>query len=221
MALSMGRKSAFLMPWCMPLPLSHTLAGCSDILQQDGLLVPLRQVRPTTTSLVQPSTTDTPSLRSKLALIFKATRQHARNLALFAFLYKALMLTLRHTPRPGSSQSGSVASSSLSSPSATFSKEAGYDSFLAGLVGGYIVFGRGMQSSVNQQIVIYVFARVVLGLAKMAVQETGVVRGGWRAGVRGGAWPVFAAVSWGAVMWLFRWRPETLQPSLRSSMKYM
>ena len=35
------------------------------------------------------------------------------------------------------------------------------------------------------------------------------------------AWPVFAALSWGMVMWLFRWYPEVLQPSLKSSMKYM
>lgn len=90
-----------------------------------------------------------------------------------------------------------------------------------------MVFGRGKsgQSSVNQQIVIYVFARVVLGLAKLSVQRK-------RAGGLGlspdmkerlnaNAWPVFAAVSWGMVMWLFRWYPEVLQPSLKSSMKYM
>ena len=159
------------------------------------------------------ATEDSSSFRSKLKLVLKATRQHARNLAVFALLYKTFMLVIRHSPRP-------VPSSPSSVPSLA-GKEAGYDSFLAGLVSGYVVFGRGMQSSVNQQIVIYVFARVVLGLAKMAVQETGVVRAGWRDGVRGGAWPAFAAVSWGAVMWLFRWRPEVLQPSLRSSMKYM
>ena len=90
-----------------------------------------------------------------------------------------------------------------------------------------MVFGRGKsgQSSVNQQIVIYVFARVVLGLAKLSVQRK-------RAGGLGlspdtkdrlnaNAWPAFAAVSWGMVMWLFRWYPEVLQPSLKSSMKYM
>ena len=158
-------------------------------------------------SLDRRSYLTTTSFRSKLALVAKATRQHARNLATFAFLYKALMLLLRHTPRRALSFQRH--------------KEAGYDSFLAGLIGGYVVFGRGMQSSVNQQIVIYVFARVVLGLAKMAVEESGALRDGWQEGIRSGAWPAFAAVSWGAVMWLFRWRPETLQPSLRSSMKYM
>ena len=106
-------------------------------------------------------------------------------------------------------------------------KEENPHTFLAGLFGGYVVFGRGRsgQSSVNQQIVIYIFARVVLGLAKLSVQRK-------RAGGLGlspdmkdslnqNAWPVFAALSWGMVMWLFRWYPEVLQPSLKASMKYM
>ena len=163
-------------------------------------------------------------------MILKATRQHSRNLATFAVIYKSSLLALRHL-------------SPLNS-----GKEGRYDTFLAGLVGGYAVFGRGRgaQSSVNQQIVIYVFARVVLALAKLSVQPggwfSGVVevvegneRGGAAGGGRGGgggggggggrlarnAWPVFASLSWAFVMWLFRWYPDTLQASLRSSMKYM
>ncbi len=88
-----------------------------------------------------------------------------------------------------------------------------------------MVFGRGIQSSVNQQIVIYVFARAMLALAKLSVQrrsEGGVGMGrDLREKVQRNAWPVFASLSWAMVMWLFRWYPETIQPSLRSSMKYM
>ena len=130
---------------------------------------------------------------------------HAKNLAMFAFLYKASMLVLRHAPRPD----------------VHVGKEASYDSLLAGLVGGYAVFGSGIQSSVNQQIVIYVFARVVLALAKMAVQKETLLAPQTKETIRNKAWPVFAATSWGAVMWLFRWHPELLQPSLRSSMVYL
>ena len=113
--------------------------------------------------------------------------------------------------------------------------------FLAGLFGGYWVFGhgRGATSSVNQQIVIYVFARVVLALAKLAVQPPGPnALVGSSYGQHGGkgvigltedqllaiqrySWPVFASLSWASVMWLFRWYPEMLQPSLRSSITYM
>lgn len=121
-------------------------------------------------------------------------------------------------------------------------KEAGAHSFIAGLIGGWYVFGTS-KSSINQQIVIYVFARVMLALAALAVQPPGdnaLVgskygdRGGLgflsnavglseeaRERIRRGAWPVFASVSWAGVMWMFRWYPEMLQPSLRSSMTYM
>ena len=142
------------------------------------------------------------------------------NLAKFALLYKSGMLALK---------------------SVNGGKEESVHSFLAGLFGGYWVFGhgKGANSSVNQQIVIYVFARVVLGLAKLAVQPPGdnSLVGGSYGGhggkgllglnsqqldaVRRNSWPVFASLSWASVMWLFRYYPETLQPSLRSSMTYM
>jgi hypothetical protein len=139
------------------------------------------------------------SFREKLRLILKATRQHARNLALFAFSYKSVMYITKSL-RDG--------------------KEESYDSLVAGLLGGYYVFGRGIQSSVNQQIVIYIFGRVVLGLAKLLVQQS-MVPTDVGISMKKNAWPIFAATSWGIVMWLFRWHPDTLQPSLRSSMTYM
>ena len=141
------------------------------------------------------------SFRQKLGLILKATFQHARNLATFAAVYKSIVFSLRAT------------SSSR--------KEASLHTFIAGLLGGYVVFGRGIQSSVNQQIVIYVFARVVLALARLSVQKGGAVPRELRERVTNNAWPVFAALSWALVMWLYRWHPQTIQPSLRSSMKYM
>lgn len=160
------------------------------------------------------------TIREKLWLVFKATRQHATNLAKFAFLYKSSMLALKNV---------------------NGGKEESVHTFLAGLFGGYWVFGHGKSasSSVNQQIVIYVFARVVLALAKLMVQPPGdnsLVGGAY--GGHGGrgmlglneqqletlrkhSWPVFASLSWASVMWLFRWYPETIQTSLRSSMTYM
>ena len=152
------------------------------------------------------------SVREKAWLIFRATRTHARNLAKFATIYKLTCLILKNFgPTPG--------------------KEGDYDSLVAGLVGGYMVFGRrsrsGRISSVNQQIVIYVFARVVLALAKLSVREGSpfalpvVSKGKAADAVSYYAWPVFASASWGMVMWLFRWHAEDLQPSLRSSMSYI
>lgn len=119
-------------------------------------------------------------------------------------------------------------------------KERHYDSFLAGLLGGYTVFGRTIHNSVSQQIVIYVAARVLLALAKLAAQPRNVGGGGSAGGVSGGGggwelfgngemrramvrngWPVFASLSWAMVMYIFRWHPESVQSSLRSSMSYM
>ncbi|KAI1162219.1 peroxisomal membrane protein 24 [Nemania serpens] len=150
------------------------------------------------------------SFRQKADLVFRATRTHARNLAKFATIYKLMCYALKHYgPTPG--------------------KEGPYDNLLAGLVGGYFVFGRrsrsGKISSVNQQIVIYVFARVVLALARLAVTPGRglplVSRERPAALVTRHAWPVFAAASWGLVMHLFRHHPDDLQPSLRSSMTYI
>lgn len=160
------------------------------------------------------------TLREKAHLVFRATRQHARNLAKFATIYKLTMLALkRYGPTPG--------------------KEQPAHALLAGLLGGYVVFGgrsvrTGKISSVNMQIVVYVFARVVLALAKLAVKPKGAAgEGRWDTGlplissngvseaITAHAWPVFAAGSWGLVMWLFRWYPEDLQGSLRSSMTYI
>ncbi|KAI2283468.1 hypothetical protein LOY94_003889 [Ophidiomyces ophidiicola] len=74
-----------------------------------------------------------PYLREKARLVLKATKQHARNLATFAVIYKSTMLALRYAGPGGQS------------------KEGPFDTFFAGLLGGYVVFGRS-HSSVTQQV---------------------------------------------------------------------
>lgn len=80
------------------------------------------------------------TVREKVSLILTATRTHAQNLAKYATVYKITMLLLKHMGSdPG--------------------KEGPYDTFFAGLLGGYLVFGRrskkGHVSSVSKQIVIF------------------------------------------------------------------
>jgi peroxisomal membrane protein 4 len=80
------------------------------------------------------------TVRDKLYLILRATKTHAQNLAKYATVYKLTMLVLKHMgSNPG--------------------KEGTYDTFFAGLMGGYLVFGRrskkGHVSSVSKQIVIF------------------------------------------------------------------
>ena len=115
-------------------------------------------------------------------------------------------------------------------------KEGPYDTLFAGATGGYLVFGRGKASerAVSQQIVIYVFARVMLAMAALAFESTDMTATtptptfwtqrldeGTKRRVRESAWPVFASISWALVMYVFRWQPESIQASLKSSMKYM
>lgn len=70
------------------------------------------------------------SLESKVKGIFKATKQHARNLGVFAVIYKTLML-LQSKLNHG--------------------KEASIHPFIAGVVGGYYVFGEN--NNINQQVI--------------------------------------------------------------------
>ncbi|KAK9374712.1 Tim17/Tim22/Tim23/Pmp24 family-domain-containing protein [Lipomyces chichibuensis] len=137
------------------------------------------------------------SFKDKMVLIIKATREHARNLATFVFIYKSTLYVLKSTN----------------------GKEQDIDTFIAGLLGGYVVFGRGGKSSVNQQIVLYVFSRVVLGLAKLTVKKKLIPS--LHEDVGNKVWPAFAAVCWGLVMYMFRTDPDVLQPSMKTSMDYI
>ncbi|MBE3049788.1 hypothetical protein IMZ48_46285 [Candidatus Bathyarchaeota archaeon] len=162
---------------------------------------------------------------------------HAKNLATFATIYKVSLLVLKRIgANPG--KEGSLTPSLSLRPlplvrptaqSQANTPQGPYDTFLAGLLGGYYVFGRPSRSgripSVNQQIVVYIFARVALALARISVQPgVGlplVSRPDVSARIRNVAWPAFASLSWGAVMYLFRYYPGDLQSSLKGSMDYI
>jgi hypothetical protein len=96
-----------------------------------------------------------------------------------------------------------------------------YHSFVAGAVGGYFVWGR--YSSVNQQIVLYLTSRILLGLWKRIVvrenaytMETDSTLLKRRSTNR--SYSVVAALVWGTVMALFEESPHVLQSSLKKSM---
>lgn len=148
------------------------------------------------------------TIREKTALVLKATKTHASNLARFAIVYKSTCLLLKYLAN---------------------GKEGPYDSFMGGLLGGYLVFGgrtrSGKISSVSMQIVIYVFARVVLALAKLAVKPgVGlplISQPDMSKTISHYAWPAFAAGSWAMVMHIFRYHDAEIQSSLRNSMSYI
>jgi peroxisomal membrane protein 4 len=87
-------------------------------------------------------------------------------------------------------------------------------------------FARMVVTNRCDQIVIYVFARVMLALAKLAIQPnmhplSSLITPEARTKISDKAWPVFASLTWASVMYIFRWHPETIVSSLRSSMTYM
>lgn len=90
-----------------------------------------------------------------------------------------------------------------------------YHAFLAGAVGGYIVWGR--YSSINYQLVLYLASRVLFGCIKLA-SEKGLPPFSWKALAFKNTYPWAAAGIWGTVMMLFEEYPESLHPSLRRSM---
>ncbi|CAG8641944.1 31869_t:CDS:2 [Gigaspora margarita] len=132
------------------------------------------------------------SFKEKTTVILDATIQHSKNLAFFVTIYKTLMYLQKKI-------NGDI--------------EQNAHSFIAGLIGGYIVFGEN--NNVNQQqIVLYVFARIMVGLSKLPVKRKVINEPNH-------TFSVFAAVVWGVVMWLFRHDREVLQPSLQASMQYL
>ena len=69
----------------------------------------------------------------KLRYIFRATKQHAQNLGTFAVIYKTAMFIQKKL---------------------NGGKHADIHTFIAGLLGGYFVFGEN--NAINQQVTYYI-----------------------------------------------------------------
>ncbi|CAI5778058.1 peroxisomal membrane protein 4 isoform X2 [Podarcis muralis] len=131
------------------------------------------------------------SLREKLKAIVRATYTHSRNLAYFVFTYKGL----------------------LALQSRMQGKKIPFHSFLAACIGGWLVFGEN--NNINSQINMYLLSRILFGLSRLAVEK------GYIPEPKQDPFPLFAALVWGIVLWLFEYHRHTLQPSLQSSMTYL
>ena len=90
-----------------------------------------------------------------------------------------------------------------------------YHAFLAGALGGYIVWGR--YSGVNYQLLLYLTSRILVGCVKLASQK-GLPPFSWKKLSFTNTYPWAAAGIWGTVMMLFEEYPNVLHPSLRRSM---
>ncbi|VDB99288.1 unnamed protein product [Peniophora sp. CBMAI 1063] len=138
---------------------------------------------------------------SRIKTIIRATRTHATNLAKFVTLYKTLLL-LQKKINGGKARS--------------------HDTFFAGLLGGYVVFGD--RTAINEQIVLYVCSRVVASFIPRGPSSRPPPPPGSPARPLppdSRYFGAFAAISWGLVMWLFEHKGETIQPGMYNSMTYL
>ena len=133
----------------------------------------------------------TGSIRDKLRAILQATRHHATHLGMYVFIYKFMVFLQEYL------------NDNHPSPA---------HPFMAGVVGGWLVFGKN--TPINQQINLYVFSRVCMGLVKLPVRWKWMNEPDF-------AFRGFAALSWGCVMWLFMYERSVLQSSLQQSMRYL
>lgn len=129
--------------------------------------------------------------------ILKATYQHAKNLGKYVFLYKAFNIALR---RVGSGE------------------KQHWQVFVSAFIAGYLVFGEN--NPINAQINMYLLSRIIFGLCRLGA-EKGYLPTAEKAKNGKDPFPLFAAVVWGIVLWLFEYHRHTLQPSLKSSMTYL
>jgi len=131
------------------------------------------------------------SLQEKLRAILEATYNHSKNLALFVLAYKGLTASMSW----GESKSNQL------------------HNFMSAFCAGYVIFGK--YNKVNEQINLYLLSRVLYGVAKLLVSKGVVPEPQMK------VFPWFAAILWGAVLWLFEFERGCLQPSLVSSMTYI
>lgn len=171
------------------------------------------------------------SAREKLHSIVQVAMEHAGNLAAFATIYKTLLTSfkwlsrhLRHSTNERTSLfrklgqtiisilvDGPIQKELHTIPWAPAGHpEHAYHAFVAGAVGGYVVWGR--HSSVNYQIVLYLASRVLVGAWKRFFHTSETDEAHPR------TYPLAAAMVWGVVMALFEESPHVLHRSLRSSM---
>jgi len=125
----------------------------------------------------------------KLKNICELTFEHAKNLGLYVFLYKAIVYIL--TKLRG--------------------KPSKIHAFIGGVIAGYIIFRK--KTSVNYQIVLYLFSRIIMGSAENLVKKKKIPDVS--------LFPALAAICWGVVMVLFEDDPTSLQSSLASSMDFI
>jgi peroxisomal membrane protein 4 len=192
------------------------------------------------------------SNRQKMGTIVRLVLEHASNLAAFATIYKAILsifkwssryLRQQHQHHPDEDRNFGRLLLRLivdgpwalggATKTCTITKaghpERPYHSLVAGACGGYIVWGR--YSKVNEQILLYLTSRVLVGIVQRLWEHVHKSYGNVPQQKQNHhkhhsnsilnhprTFSVLAAAVWGVVMVLFEDSPHVLHRSLKSSM---
>lgn len=161
----------------------------------------------------------------RLKQVLKATKEHSLVLAAFAIVYKTVLNILRQEKLLGSKQ--------------------GFSKLIAGAVGGWIVYSQHFSAfnpGITHQITLYCFSRVLIAVGKILLdlllecrQPKFKIHGELvlyrdlndaqarrlKSNIYNKSWKYFAVATWALVMFIYDYKPQYLQSSLRHSMAYI
>lgn len=137
-------------------------------------------------------------LKDKIKFVLKQLFFHGRNLAMYVAIYKSICCIFRSMGVSG-----------------------GVESLIAGFIGGYTAFGdsKGISGSVNNQLVLYLFARSVTGLIQSAANRGLIPSDASTQSPTG--FRVFAGITLALALYLTEYEPETLSSGFMSTMKFL
>ncbi|KAL0484202.1 peroxisomal membrane protein Pxmp4 [Acrasis kona] len=133
--------------------------------------------------------------RDRVKFVLKQLLHHGMNLGCFVGIYKFICVLCRNSGIKG-----------------------GPDAWIAGMIGGYIAFGEssGISGSVNNQIVLYLFARGVEG-ALRSFASRGIIPSQLDLRTPGG-FRLFAGFSLALILYLTEYEPNTLKSGFITTM---
>eukprot|EP01132_Coremiostelium_polycephalum_P007901 gene7901-9721_t len=139
-----------------------------------------------------------PKLLSRVKFVIKQMFYHGRNLGLFVGIYKGICCIFRN-----------------------FGIKGGIESLIAGFIGGYFAFGdsKSTSGSVNNQIVLYLFARSLIGFIQSMVKRKIIPETLSTTTPKG--FRIFAGVTLAMILYLTEYEPDTLNTSFMGTMTYL
>lgn len=131
------------------------------------------------------------SFKEKITQILENTFDHAKNLGLFVFIYKALICLITLITKNNSKT----------------------HAFLSGVIAGYVVSRK--KSQVKRQVVLYLLGRILFAMTERIVKEQ-KIRNKF---LKKNYFPLVAALTCGSIMFLFEDDGKNLTGGINETLK--